>query len=431
MSNVTNELINEIVKLFHIETPPAEGCTEPIAVALTAAKAAEILGGKPERMEITASGNIIKNVKSVIVPNSGGMVGIDVSAAMGAFAGDSLLELMVISNVTPEQMEIVRQFLAKKTIKITRANNFLKLYIKIVAYAKNDVVSVELMHNHTNFTEIIKNGEVIYKSTETSLVDEISDPAEILTVRKIYDVSKVVDINLLRDRMDKIIECNTAIANEGLTGKYGVNAGRNIQQSIDKGFYGKDARNHSASVTAAASDARMGGSAMPVMTTSGSGNVGITASLPIITYCRDNNISEEMLYRGLFFSILTSLHIKLSIGRLSAHCGPSGAAAAVAGSLVFINGANYDTICDAITNTLSGVAGAICDGANSSCAIKIANAIYAAYDGAAMALNNSVVTKGDGLVARDVETTIKNIGELAKKGMRETDEVILSIMTRK
>ena len=431
INEITPQLLDSIIKLFHDETPPAEGCTEPIAVALAAAKVTEVLGQKPEKMQISVSGNIIKNVKSVVVPNSGGMVGIDVSAAMGAFAGDPALELMVISNVIPDDMEVVKQFLAKNTITISRANNSLKLYIKIKAFAANETASVELKHTHTNFTEIIKNGAVLHKSDNTQDSAEVEDAADILSIYTIYEIAKFKDIKLFKQRLEKIIECNTAIANEGLRGKYGANIGRNIQQSMDRGFYGKDSRNHSASVTAAASDARMGGSAMPVMTSSGSGNVGIASSLPIITYCRDNNISEEMLFRGLLFSILGSIHIKLNIGRLSAHCGPSVSAGAVAGAIAFINGADYETICNAITNTLAGVAGSLCDGANSSCAVKIANATYAAFDGAAMALNNSVITAGDGIIARDVETTIKNMSELARQGMKETDEVVLKIMTRK
>ncbi len=429
--DISSELVNSVINLFYEETPPAEGCTEPIAVALAAAKVTEVLGKLPEGMNITVSGNIIKNVKSVIVPNSGGMVGIGVAAAMGAFAGEARLELMVISNVTPKQMEIVRDFLAKNTITVNRADNSLKLYIKIEATAGDDTASVELMHTHTNFTEIVKNGKVLHKNDEEHDTDVASEAAESLTISLIYEVAKIVDTALLKQQMEKIVACNTAIAEEGLKGKYGVNMGRNIQQSIDRGFYGRDTRNHSASVAAAASDARMGGSSMPVMTTSGSGNVGIMASLPIITYCRDNNISDDLMYRGLLFSILASAHIKLSTGRLSAHCGPSVSAGAVAGALAFINGAGYTTICNAITNTLAGIAGAVCDGANSSCAVKIANATYAAFDGAAMAMNNSTVTAGDGLIANDVETTIKNIGELATQGMQETDEVVLKIMTRK
>lgn len=431
MPKINSDLLSQIVTLFHKETQPAEGCTEPIAIALAAAKATEILGCKPERMNITVSGNIIKNVKSVIVPNSTGMVGIAVSAAMGAFAGDASLELMVISKVIPPQMDIVKAFLAKNTVTINRADNNLKLYIKIELFAKDQSASLELKHMHTNFTEIIHNGKVLLKLIEDESLTKITDPADFLTIDMIYDAAKAVDTSLIKERMDKIVACNTAIANEGLRGTYGVNIGRNIQLSMERGFYGRDARNHSASVTSAASDARMGGSAMPVMTASGSGNVGLTASLPIITYCKDNNLSDEIMYRGLFFSIMSALHIKLSIGRLSAHCGPSVAAGAVAGALVFINDGNYQMVANAITNTLSGVSGAICDGANSSCAVKIANATYAAFDGAAMAMNGSTITPGDGLIAKDLEATIKNIGELAQKGMREADEVVLDIMTRK
>jgi L-cysteine desulfidase len=430
MNKITQTFICSVIDLFHNETLPAEGCTEPIAIALAAAKVTEVLGATPNKIHIQVSGNIIKNVKSVIVPNSGGMMGIGVAAAMGAIVGAPDKELMVISDVTLEQMELVKQFLAKNTISISRADNSLKLYVKIEAYTNDDSASVEVKHNHTNFTEIIKNGQILHKADDLLASDEEHDPAEILTIANIYELVKIIDLNLVSNRLEQIIHFNTAIANEGLNGNYGANIGKNIKQSMDNGFYGKDCRNHCASVTSAASDARMGGSAMPVITASGSGNVGIMATLPVITYCMDNKVSTDTMYRALVFSILTSLHIKLSIGRLSAHCGPSVSASAVAGALAFIRGADYPTICNAITNTLSGLAGSICDGANSSCAVKIANATYAAFDGAALALNQKSVKAGDGLVAFDVEQTINNIGELARVGMQEADEIVLKIMTR-
>lgn len=429
MTTITNEIINKIINLLQVEIIPAEGCTEPIAIAYAAAKAAETLGKKPEKIRVSISGNIIKNVKSVIVPNSGGMVGIGVSAAMGALAGNPDKELMVITDVTPEQLTEVRAFLEKKVIHIEHAQNNFKLYIKVKVFAGNESASVEMIHSHTNITEIIKNGEVILKK-EYDDTDHHGDAADILSIRLIYDLAREINTALIQELFDKVISCNTAIAQEGLHNDYGVNIGRNIQENIKSGFYGDDIRNNSASLAAAGSDARMGGSAMPVMTTAGSGNVGLSASLPIITYCKERKKTQEQLYRALFFSHLTTIHVKSRIGRLSAYCGPMCAAAGVAGAIGLVNDFSYETISKAIINTLGGVSGILCDGANSSCAVKIANGTYAAFDGIAMAANGNVIADGDGIVGYDVEQTIQNIGELAKKGMQETDEVILDIMTR-
>lgn len=426
---VDDKTLDKIIELLNNEIIPAEGCTEPIAVAYAAAKATEILGTKPEKMSVYVSGNIIKNVKSVIVPNSGGMVGIAVSAAMGAFAGDASKELMVISNVNPEQLTAVRAFLDKHVVHIQNAGNQFKLYIKIKVFAGNDYASVEMKHSHTNITEIIKNDEVIFKS-QSSDSGNPEDAAMILSIRKIYDLAKTLDVSRVKKLFDRVIECNMAIANEGLNHDYGVRIGKSIQQNIESGFYGADVRNRAASLAAAGSDARMGGSPMPVMTTAGSGNVGLTASLPVVLYARERNKSDEELYRALFFSHLATVHIKSRIGRLSAYCGPMCAAGGVAGAIGLLNDFDYDTVANAIINTLAGVSGVLCDGANSSCAVKIANGTYAAYDGIAMAANGNVVADGDGIVAGDVEATIRNIGELAQKGMKETDEVILDIMTR-
>lgn len=429
MHTYSPEIIEKVIALLHNEIIPAEGCTEPIAIAYAAAKATEVLGRKPERMNIYCSGNIIKNVKSVIVPNSGGMVGIGVSAAMGAFAGNPNKELMVISDATPEMLFEVKEFLSKKSIHIQHAQVSDKLYIQVKVFAGDESASVELKKRHTNVTAIKKNDQVIFQAPDEESQTQI-DPASILSIKLIYDLSKSIDISLFKDLLDKVISCNSAIATEGLTHDYGVNIGRNIQKSIQNGFYGNDTRNNSASLASAGSDARMGGSAMPVMTTAGSGNIGLTASLPVITYCRERNKSDEQLYRALFFSHLTTIHIKAKIGRLSAYCGPMCGSAAVAGAIGLVNDFDFQTISNAIINTLGGVSGIVCDGANSSCPIKIANGTYAAYDGIAMAANGNVITIGDGVVGPDVEQTINNIAEMAQKGMDVTDKVILEIMTR-
>ncbi len=431
MSIDSQEITAKIIDLFYHEVVPAKGCTEPIAIAYAAAKARQILEGFPQKLNVFISGNIIKNVKSVIIPNSGGLVGIEVSAAMGALFGDPSKGLMVISQISPDNMLTIKDYLAKNSINVMQYNSDLKLYIKVEAISDFESASVELMHSHTNITEITKNGKVLFKAQNKSNRTIEEDFAETLSVRLIYDIAKEIDLSLISPCLDKVIKCNQAIAKEGLNGNFGANVGKNIKLSIEKGFYGNDVRNLSASFAAAASDARMGGSSMAVMTSAGSGNVGIAASLPIITYCQNHNISRELLYRALFFSIMCTVHIKACIGRLSAYCGPMCASGAVAGALGFINDTDFNTIENAIINTLAGVSGVVCDGANSSCAVKIANGTYAAYDGIAMAMNGNRVASGDGIVADDLETTIKNIGELAKLGMQKADEIVLKIMTRK
>ncbi len=430
MDNMSNDIIDQVVNIFLNETKIAEGCTEPIAIALSCAKARSILNNIPDKIEMILSGNIIKNVKSVIVPNSGGKVGIEVAAAMGALYGDSDKELMTISQVTPDQMDIVNNFINKNSITVARADNDLKLYIKATLYYKEEFVSVELKHHHTNITEIIHNNKILLKENKLERDNIEIDPASILNIDLIYKATQAVAIDLIKNRIDQIIKCNYAIAQEGLTHRYGVNIGLNIKRGIDGGFYGGDVRNISASFAAAASDARMGGSAMPVITASGSGNIGIISTIPLIVYCQEKKINNDMLSRGLFFSILSAVYLKVGIGRLSAHCGPSIVSAGLAGALVYLNNGSLEQIKSAVNTTLSGIAGAICDGANSSCAVKIANAVYAAYDGAISALNNNQITKNDGIVGNSVEDTIHNIGKMAKDAMKATDEYVLQLMTR-
>lgn len=425
------QTIEKVVKILEEEIVPAEGCTEPIAIAYVAAKATELLERTPDSIKIYASGNIIKNVKSVVVPNSGGMVGIEVSAAMGVIAGQVQDGLMVISHVNEADMVKVKKFLENCPIETIHEKTPVKLYVRIEMTSQKDTVVVEIKHLHTNITRIEKNGRILVNRpcNDSDFNSALTD-RKILSIELIYNLAKSIDLELIRPLFEKVIKLNTAIAEEGIKEAHGVNIGSCILKNIEQGIYGDDRRNRCASFAAAGSDARMSGCPLPVMTTSGSGNQGMTASLPIIKYCQIKEFSDELLIRALFFSHLSTIHIKTSVGRLSAYCGAMCASAGASGALAFLIGGDFHTVASAIINTLGNISGVICDGAKASCAMKIATGIYTAFDSATLAYHHKVLHGGDGIVGEDVEETIKNIGELAQLGMQETDDVILKIMTK-
>ena len=423
--------IETILDILKEEIVPAEGCTEPIALALVAAKAKHVLGKEPDRLDIYVSGNIIKNVKSVVVPNSGGMVGIEVASAMGAIAGNADKDLLVISDITPNDMDNVRNFIKTSTINVFHEKNDIKLYIKIIAYNGENYASVEIKHIHTNITRIEKDGkQIIGRACNDADFNSPLTNRKNLSIELIYNLAKTIDISLIEPIFSKVIELNSKIAEEGLKETYGVNIGSRILANIHEGIYGDDRRNRCASYAAAGSDARMSGCPLPVMTTSGSGNQGMTASLPIIKYCELKKIDRETMIRALFLSHLTTIHIKTNVGRLSAHCGAVCGAAAVGGAIVFLEGGNLQTVSNAIVNTLGNISGLICDGAKASCAMKIATSIYTAFDSATLSFHHKALCSGDGIIGKDVEETIKNIGILSQAGMQKTDDVILNIMTK-
>lgn len=421
----------QILKILEEEIVPAEGCTEPIAIAFAAARAVEVLGQKPQSINIYVSGNILKNAKSVIVPNSGGMAGIEVAATMGALAGDASKDLLVISDVSESDMVGVREMIQTGNVKLEVVPNNITLYVRIEVGAGEERASVEIKHTHTNITKVTKNAEVLIDQpcNDTDFNSSLTDRS-ILTIEKIVEMANHVEIDLIAPLFEKVYQLNSSIAEEGLVQKYGVNIGACIQENIKKGIYGDDQRNRSASYTAAGSDARMGGCALPVMTTSGSGNQGMTASLPIIRYCVDQNRSKEEMYRALMVSHLSTVHIKTNVGRLSAYCGVMTASAAVSGALVYLDGGTVQQVQNGIINTLGNVSGVICDGANASCASKIASGIYAAFDGAMLSQIGNVFTSSDGIVDTCCEETIQNVGTLAQQGMKGTDKTILDIMTK-
>jgi L-cysteine desulfidase len=399
-----------ILNILDEEVVPAEGCTEPIALAYVGAKAREILNDEVQKVIIRVSGNMIKNVKSVVVPNSGGMVGIEVSVVMGIIAGDSQKDLMVISEITKEQMEEVREFLKTKEIIVIHEDTDIKLYAQITLESKSSSVSVEIKHMHTNITHIEKDKKVIIDRPCNDIdFNSPSKDREILSIKVIYELAKTIELSKIEALFTKVIALNSQIAREGLMGNYGVNIGKIIADNIDNGFYGDDARNRAASFASAGSDARMSGCALPVMTTSGSGNQGMTSSLALVEYARIQKVSQEKLIRALFFSHLATVHIKTNVGRLSAYCGVICSSAAVAGALAFINDKSYEITAHSVINTLGDVSGIICDGAKSSCAMKVSTTIYAAFDSYLLASAGKYLHGGDGIIADDIEKTLIDI----------------------
>ncbi|WP_410207335.1 serine dehydratase subunit alpha family protein [Fusobacterium sp.] len=427
MENTTEK----IIKILKEELVPAEGCTEPIAIAYAASKLSDVLGHVPEKVDAYLSGNIIKNVKSVKIPNSNGMVGIEAAVAMGAILGDSSKELMVIAHADTDRLAEVQKYLDQKRIKVLVNEGDVKLYIRLEGTYGNETATVEIQNYHTNITKIIKNGkEIKGMSCDEVCTHDVMTDRTFLSVDLIYNTAKTIDLDLIQPLFEKVIEYNTAIANEGLKNTYGIAIGKTIKEGMDEGVYGNDLRNKMASFASAGSDARMNGCSLPVVTTSGSGNQGMTCSLPVIKFCEEKKLSHEELIRGLFFSHLTTIHIKTNIGRLSAYCGAICASAGVAGAISFLSGLSPAQINHAIETTLGTMSGVICDGAKSSCATKIASGISAAFDSYYAASKNRKFEFGEGIVGRDVESTIKNVGVLGQEGMKTTDEVILDIMVK-
>lgn len=422
-------MIEKVLKILNEEIVPAEGCTEPIALAYLGSKLTSILGGVPEKIDIFVSGNLIKNVKSVKIPNSNGLVGIEAAVAMGAILGDSTRELMVISKVDKECLPKVKKYLDDKKIKVEKIEGNAKLHMRGVATLGEDRALIEIKDYHTNIVRIEKNGKALKGvSCDEKVTTSPMTDRDFLTVELIYNLAKTIDLSLIEPLFEKVIEYNSAIANEGLTNVYGAAVGKTLKEGMEEGIYGSDIKNKMVSFVSAGSDARMNGCSMPVMTTSGSGNQGMTASLPIIKYCEEKKLSKEELIRGLFFSHMTTIHIKSNVGRLSAYCGVVCAAGGVAGAISFLDGLSLKQIDYAIETTLATLSGMLCDGAKSSCASKISSSIGMAFDSYFMAKKNRKFEYGEGIVGNCVEATLKNVGVLAQEGLRKTDEVVLDIM---
>ena len=406
---------------------PAMGCTEPIALAYCAAKARAILGKLPVRVEIELSGNIIKNVKSVIVPNTNGEKGIETAVAMGIFAGEEKLELEVLSKVTEEQKRDFLTYKANTQFIVKKSESEYVLDILIRVWNEDgESAAVRIVNEHTKIVYAEKNGIVLIEEKPDSQTEEKKDALDysLLTVEGIVEFAEIVEIEDVKEVLERQIAYNTAISEEGLNHSYGANIGSVLMHSDEL-----TTKTRAKARAAAGSDARMSGCELPVVINSGSGNQGITVSLPIIEYAEALKVPQEKLYRALVISNLTAIHLKTGIGSLSAYCGAVSAGAAAGAGIAYLRGGNYLDVAHTIVNALAITSGIICDGAKPSCAAKIATAVEAGILGHDMYLQGQQFYGGDGVISKGVENTIRNIGRLGRDGMRETDKEILDIMT--
>jgi len=415
---------NTYLKILERELVPAMGCTEPIAIAYCAAKARAALGALPDHIKVTASGNIIKNVKSVIVPNTGGGRGIAVAAAIGAMAGDEAKGLEVISGVNDEQRAQLKVYMEQIKIEVLPAESEYLLDIAVTVNKGNSTATARTVSEHTNIVYIEKDGKVIEQKEATEKPDPDAPDYDLLSMKDIYDFAATAELSDVSAILDRQIELNSAISKEGLEKDYGANIGKVLLKA-----YGNDIKTRAKAAAAAGSDARMNGSCLPVVINSGSGNQGITASMPVIEYAKELGSGKEKLYRALLISNLVTLHQKTGIGRLSAYCGAVSAGAGAGAGIAYLCGGDYETVIHTVVNAVAITSGIICDGAKSSCAAKIAFAVDAGIMGYEMYKNGQQFYGGDGVILKGVENTIRNIGRLGRIGMKETDKEIIKMMT--
>lgn len=423
---ITRQKYQDYINVLKEELIPAMGCTEPIAIAYAGAIAREHLGCLPERVEIEVSGNIIKNVKSVIVPNTGGLRGIEVAAAAGIVAGDAAKELKVISEVSTEAVAVIHKFLESTPITVNFSDSKKIFDIMITVYGNGHSAYVRICEFHTNIVEIREDDKYVLQK-DIAVEDRLGfTDRGFMNVQEIIEFADTARIEDVKDILDLQIECNVNISEEGLAGDYGANIGKVLLKT-----YGTDDVKIRAKAKAAAgSDARMNGCEMPVVINSGSGNQGITASIPVIEHAKELGVSDEKRYRALLVSNLITIHLKSGIGRLSAYCGAVSAGCASGAGIAYLYGGGVDEVSHTIVNSLAITSGIICDGAKASCAAKIATAIDAGILGYHMYKEGQQFYGGDGIVSKGVENTIKNVGQLAKEGMSTTDQEILKIMTK-
>ena len=401
----------------------ATGCTEPIAVAYCAAKLREVLGGKPEEVLAEVSGNILKNVKSVVVPNTDGRRGIDAAIAVGIVAGDADAELQVIANVTENDAAAIQGYLDATSIKVTCPETPCLLDIFLHGKREGHTAAVRVANNHTNIIYIEKDGEVLLEKPVTANAEDNLQDKSVLNVKDILTFVETVPLSAIEPIIGRQIACNTAIAEEGLKNSWGTNIGSTLLQRSD------DMETQARAWAAAGSDARMNGCEMPVVICSGSGNQGITASVPVWRYGRLMGADDERILRAVCLSDLITIHQKTGIGRLSAYCGAVSAGVGAGCGIAWLRGADYDAICHTLENAVAMISGCICDGAKASCASKIAMGVECGMLGYNMYLGGNNFQPGHGIMGKDVEDTIRHVGVLAAQGMRETDRVILKIMT--
>ena len=419
--NKEDSLYSIYVQILKEELVMAMGCTEPIAISYACAKATQVLDHLPDRIVVKASGSIIKNVKSVIVPHTNGLKGIEVAAAAGALYGDADAKLEVLSSATREQIEELPEYVQNTNITVQHIEQGHVFDLEIHVYYEQEHASVRIVDTHTNIVQIEKDWKVIFEDKTTSLEHKADHSA--LIMKQIWDFAKTVDIKDVKEILDRQIACNMAIANEGIHNSYGANIGHVIL-NMDSDCVKTKAKAYAA----AGSDARMNGCELPVVINSGSGNQGITCCVPVVVYAKELDCTQEQLYRALVLSNLTAIYIKTGIGTLSAFCGAVSAGAAAGAGIAYLHNGTYKEIQHTIVNALAILSGTICDGAKASCAAKIASSIDAGIMGYYMYKNKQQFYAGDGIVAHSVDETIQNIGTLGSQGMLQTNDKIIEMM---
>ncbi len=405
------------------ELIPALGCTEPIAVAYAGALSRKTLGKMPEEVILTVSGNIVKNVKSVIVPHTRGRKGLRTAVSAGICFGDPNKELEVLSDPTSEELENLDAFLNTARISIENSTSHTPFDIQVTLKAGNEESFVRIAGDHTNVVSIRKNGETLLEKPFSDEEVQVRENRELLNIEDIVAYAGEVDLDDVREVLERQIDFNLAIARAGMEGHYGAEIGRILIRS-----YGNSVQNRAKAWAAAGSDARMNGCELPVVINSGSGNQGITASIPVIIYARECNVSQDLLLRALLISNLVTIHLKSGIGSLSAYCGATSAGAGAGAGICYLYGGNTEDISHTIINALAINSGMICDGAKASCAAKIASAVEAGLLGMQMSIHDSQFYSGDGIVVEGVENTIRAVSTIAREGMKDTDSKILHIM---
>ena len=421
---LTAEIMDAYVAILKEELVPAMGCTEPIAISYAAAKLREVLGEIPEIVEAYVSGNIIKNVKSVVVPNTGGLRGIEAAVAAGIIAGDAARELEVVASVTPEQQLQIQDYLTRAKITVTCSDTPRMLDICLKGSVGGSRAMVHIANNHTNVVRVEKNGELLLDMPLTDSPEDNLQDKSVLNVRDIVTFADNVPMARIRPMLERQVSYNSAIAEEGIVNDWGAGIGKLLLHDFPQNI-----KNEAKAYAAAGSDARMSGCELPVIILSGSGNQGITATMPIVRYARYLGVSQEKMYRALAVADLVTIHQKTGIGRLSAFCGAVSAGCGAGAGVAYLYGGGYEAVAGTLRNALGMISGTICDGAKSSCASKIAAAVESGLLGYHMYLNHRSFQDGEGIIAEDVDRTIQNVGVLAKEGMQETDHVILQIMT--
>lgn len=423
------KLRHQIINLIKREVVPAVGCTEPVAVALCVAKATEILGQTPEKISLRLSGNIIKNAMGVGIPGTG-MIGLPIAVALGALIGKSEYGLEVLKDVNPEAVDEGKKYISEGRIEIGHAQDApSNLHIEVTATAAGRQVKTVISRSHTNFILIEKDGETLFKeeiSTEAS--EENTDDVE-LTLKMVHEFAMTAPL----EEIDFILEAkrlNLAAAEFAMKGDYGHSLGSTVKR-YGECFFGDTPVAHAIELTSAACDARMGGAAVAVMSNSGSGNQGITATMPVVSFARDMNASEEQTIRALTLSHLTSIYIKQSLGRLSALCGCVVASTGASSALVYLMGGGYEQVSDAVKNMVANLTGMICDGAKPSCSMKISSGVSTAMMSAMLAMEHRAVTSAEGIIDDDVDKTVRNLTSIGRDAMTETDKLVLKIMVGK